>query len=50
MTEDHARLRDHQVLIDGDADGYMLQIFAKTLVGPIFIEREQAKCGVFNEG
>ncbi len=49
VAEDHSRLRDHPVLIDGDADGYLLQIFAKTLVGPIFIERDEAKRGVFNE-
>lgn len=38
VTEDHAKIREHQVLVDGDADGYLLQIFTKNLVGPIFIE------------
>ena len=40
---DHARIREHQVLVDGDADGYLLQIFTKNLVGPIFIELIQRK-------
>ena len=26
------------MLVDGDADGYLLQIFTKNLIGPIFIE------------
>ena len=38
VTEDHARIRAHQVLVDGDDKGYLLQIFTKNLVGPIFIE------------
>ena len=51
VTEDHARLREHQVLIDGDADGYLLQIFTKNLVGPIFIELIQRKNHLsFGEG
>ncbi len=43
VTEDHARIRDHQVLVDGDSEGYLLQIFTKNLVGPIFIELIQRK-------
>lgn len=43
VTEDHARIREHQVLVDGDADGYLLQIFTKNLLGPIFIELIQRK-------
>ncbi|MCC6647616.1 MAG: 4-hydroxyphenylpyruvate dioxygenase [Polyangiaceae bacterium] len=51
VTEDHARIRAHQVLVDGDADGYLLQIFTKNLVGPIFIELIQRKNHLsFGEG
>jgi len=38
VTEDRARIRRHKVLVDGDEDGYLLQIFTKNLIGPIFIE------------
>lgn len=38
VREDRARIREHQVLVDGDADGYLLQIFTRNLIGPIFIE------------
>lgn len=38
VREDRQRIRQHQVLVDGDADGYLLQIFTKNLVGPIFFE------------
>ncbi len=38
VREDRARIRAHQVLVDGDADGYLLQIFTRNLIGPIFIE------------
>jgi len=30
-------------LVDGDKEGYLLQIFTKNLVGPIFIEIIQRK-------
>ena len=51
VTEDRARIREHQVLVDGDADGYLLQIFTKNLVGPIFIELIQRKNHLsFGEG
>ncbi len=43
VSEDHARIRAHQVLVDGDAQGYLLQIFTKNLLGPIFIEMIQRK-------
>lgn len=43
VTEDHKILKDHQILIDGDIKGYLLQIFTKNLVGPIFIEIIQRK-------
>lgn len=38
VQEDPERIRKHQVLVDGDDEGYLLQIFTKNLVGPIFIE------------
>jgi len=38
VTEDHDRLKDLQILVDGDDEGYLLQIFTRNLVGPIFIE------------
>ena len=44
VKEDKARIKQHQVLVDGNSDSYLLQIFTKNLFGPIFIEliqREQ---------
>lgn len=41
VREDRAELRRRNVLIDGDADGYLLQIFTHNLIGPIFIEMIQ---------
>lgn len=38
VTEDHAEIQRRNVLVDGDDNGYLLQIFTKNLVGPIFIE------------
>ena len=38
VKEDRTRIKQHQVLVDGDADGYLLQIFTKNLIGPIFVE------------
>jgi 4-hydroxyphenylpyruvate dioxygenase len=38
VKESQERIRSHQVLIDGDDDGYLLQIFTKNIIGPIFIE------------
>lgn len=51
VTEDRKTLRDMQVLIDGDEQGYLLQIFTKNLIGPIFIEIIQRKNHLsFGEG
>lgn len=51
VTEDRDHIKHHQVLIDGDADGYLLQIFTKNLFGPIFIELIQRKNHLsFGEG
>ncbi|HEX7703852.1 MAG TPA: 4-hydroxyphenylpyruvate dioxygenase, partial [Kofleriaceae bacterium] len=38
VREDRAELVRRQVLVDGDEQGYLLQIFTKNLLGPIFIE------------
>ncbi len=51
VSEDHAHIRRHNVLVDGDDDGYLLQIFTKNLIGPIFIEMIQRKNHLsFGEG
>jgi 4-hydroxyphenylpyruvate dioxygenase len=38
VREDHDEIARRNVLVDGDAEGYLLQIFTKNLIGPIFIE------------
>lgn len=38
VKEDHAHIQRHQVLVDGDEKGYLLQIFTKNMFGPIFYE------------
>lgn len=43
VSEDHAEIQRRQVLVDGDAQGYLLQIFTHNLVGPIFVELIQRK-------
>lgn len=43
VTENKDRVKEHQVLVDGDEAGYLLQIFTKNLIGPIFIEIIQRK-------
>jgi 4-hydroxyphenylpyruvate dioxygenase len=43
VTEDMQTLQDLAVLIDGDQSGYLLQIFTKNLIGPIFFEIIQRK-------
>jgi 4-hydroxyphenylpyruvate dioxygenase len=51
VKEDRKRIRDHQVLVDGDENGYLLQIFTKNLIGPIFIEIIQRENNLsFGEG
>jgi 4-hydroxyphenylpyruvate dioxygenase len=51
VVEDHARIQDLQILVDGDDDGYLLQIFTKNLLGPIFIELIQRRNHLsFGEG
>lgn len=51
VRQDHARIAAHQVLVDGDEDGYLLQIFTKNIIGPIFIEIIQRENNLsFGEG
>ena len=51
VTEDREKIKTHQVLVDGDDKGYLLQIFTKNLFGPIFIELIQRKENLgFGEG
>jgi 4-hydroxyphenylpyruvate dioxygenase len=38
VKEDKKLIRDYDVLVDGDEEGYLLQIFTKNIIGPIFIE------------
>ena len=41
--EDLERLRRDRILIDGAPDNLLLQIFTKTVIGPIFFEIIQRK-------
>ncbi len=43
VTEDLNILENLSLLVDGDPDGYLLQIFTKTLIGPAFFEFIQRK-------
>lgn len=38
VKEDKHAIQKFNILVDGDEEGYLLQIFTKNLVGPIFIE------------
>ena len=54
LLEDRAEIRRRKVLVDGDQEGYLLQIFTKNVVGPIFVEliqrRNHASFGEGNFG
>jgi 4-hydroxyphenylpyruvate dioxygenase len=51
VTEDREKIYKHKVLIDGDDEGYLLQLFTKNLIGPIFVEIIQRKNHLsFGEG
>ncbi|MFO0619154.1 MAG: 4-hydroxyphenylpyruvate dioxygenase [Polyangiaceae bacterium] len=51
VVEPRDEIRRRQVLVDGDDAGYLLQIFTKNLIGPIFIELIQRKNHLsFGEG
>jgi 4-hydroxyphenylpyruvate dioxygenase len=43
VKESPERLQAHSVLVDGDEEGYLLQIFTRNLVGPIFFELIQRR-------
>jgi len=43
VTEDLQTLEKRQLLVDGDPEGYLLQIFTDTYVGPLFFEFIQRK-------
>lgn len=43
VSEDIEALKKLRIIVDGDHDGYLLQIFTKNLCGPIFIEIIQRK-------
>ena len=43
VTEDLKTLEENQILVDGDKEGYLLQIFSDTYVGPLFFEIIQRK-------
>lgn len=51
VKEDHDKLRSLGILIDGDDQGYLLQIFTQNMIGPIFFEIIQRKNNLsFGEG
>ena len=51
VTEDHKKLEELDILVDGDDEGYLLQIFTKNIIGPIFFEIIQRKNHLaFGEG
>ena len=51
VTEDRTKIHHHQILVDGDDEGYLLQIFTKNIIGPIFIELIQRRNHLsFGEG
>jgi len=43
VTEDLATLERINLLVDGDAEGYLLQIFSDAYIGPLFFEYIQRK-------
>ncbi|WP_309894110.1 hypothetical protein [Archangium sp.] len=43
VKESPERIQQHNVLVDGDEEGYLLQIFTKNLLGPIFFELIQRR-------
>lgn len=43
VSEDLTRLEKNAILVDGDHDGYLLQIFSKNVIGPVFFEVIQRK-------
>lgn len=43
VSEEIGRLEKNAILVDGDHDGYLLQIFTKNVIGPVFFEVIQRK-------
>jgi 4-hydroxyphenylpyruvate dioxygenase len=43
VSEDIQHLQKNAILVDGDQSGYLLQIFSKNVIGPIFYEVIQRK-------
>jgi len=43
VTEDLKTLENLKILVDGDKEGYLLQIFSQTCIGPLFFEYIQRK-------
>ncbi|MCB0370498.1 MAG: 4-hydroxyphenylpyruvate dioxygenase, partial [Bdellovibrionales bacterium] len=43
VKEDVNQLQQNAILVDGDPEGYLLQIFTKNVIGPIFYEIIQRK-------
>ena len=43
VEENIDKLKELKILVDGDEDGYLLQIFTKNMIGPIFFEIIQRK-------
>jgi 4-hydroxyphenylpyruvate dioxygenase len=43
VKESPERIQAHSVLVDGDEEGYLLQIFTRNMVGPIFFELIQRR-------
>jgi 4-hydroxyphenylpyruvate dioxygenase len=51
VKEDHAKIRDYNLLVDGDEQGYLIQIFTENVIGPIFFEFIQRNNNLgFGEG
>lgn len=51
VKQDKKLIKDYNILVDGDPEGYLLQIFTKNLIGPIFIELIQRENHLsFGEG
>ena len=43
VKEDLQELEKNQILVDGDPEGYLLQLFSQTYIGPLFFEYIQRK-------
>jgi len=50
LTEDKAEIQKRNVLVDGDENGYLLQIFTKNLIGPSHRAHQRKNHWSFGEG